>query len=499
LRQPLALIVACTRDGLTMADARHLLRGISTVSASRVIGLVFTLVQVKLTVNYLQPNGYGLLTTATVFISAFGAWTELGLGAVVLRRVSGAKQDLTENVGWMMSISLLLMAPLLVASNGLGWILYHHEPRLVLGIAILSLSLGAMCWSSCYTPVAQSRHQFAWYAAADLGSRMVSLSIVAATVWLEGSIAWFFLAQLVPSLIVLFSMEIWGRRVGRFRPVWNRKAMLGLVREALPMTYIFVVAVLYYTIDGILLSKLSTLEAVASYGLGYKIAGNLTILGHAIAAVMGARFAADAAESAAAFSGTMRSTMRLLLVITVPVATLVWPVAPDIIRLIGSEEMVTGTTRPLSIICIAVAIGMMTLVISSALLNAYLHSFLARLNTATLMFNIALNVVLIPWFGAVGAAVALVLSELCGLISCLVLLSRRYPGFFPMHSVLVLPLCAGAALGAELLFEPVPWIPRILMALAVFVVVAFATRALSPAEVRLVLPRRFRLPRRKLV
>jgi O-antigen/teichoic acid export membrane protein len=186
-------------------------------------------------------------------------------------------------------------------------------------------------------------------------------------------------------------------------------------------------------------------------------------------------------------------------VITVPVATLVWPVAPDVIRLVGSAEMVAGATRPLSVICIAVAIGMITLVISSALLNAYLQSFLARLNTATLVLNIVLNVALIPRYGAVGAAVALVVSQLCGLVSCLVLLFRRYSGFFPLRSVTVLPLCAAAALGAELLLEPVPWIPRIFIALAIFLGVAVATGALSPAEVRLVLPRRIRLPGRRPV
>lgn len=475
-----------------MADARTLLNGVFTVTGSRIIGLFLTLLQIKLTVNHLQPSGYGLLTTATLFIAAFGAWTELGLGSIVVRRVSGAGQDLEKTVGWVMSISLVLMAPLLVAVNLTGWFLYQAEPRVVLGIAILSLGLAATSWSSCYTPVAQVKNKFLVYAAADVGSRMLSLSVVVFAFLNNGSIAWFFVAALMPSIVKLVCMELWGRRVGRFRPEWDRTEMLRLVRETLPMTYIFLVAVLYFTIDGILLSKLSTLEQVGSYGLSYKIAGNLTVVGQAAAAVMSARFAADAAESSADFASTLRSTLRLMLLIAFPVAMFIGPLSPDVIRFVGSEDMVQLAARPLAIICVAVAIGMVLMVITVALLNAHMQSFLAKFSTANLGLNIILNVILIPHWGAVGAAVALVVSEVSGLVCCLILLARRYPGSLPLGSAFVMFVCAVAGLGAELLFHDVPWVLKAMLAFVIFLVFTLLLRAVSVSELRHVLPRRWR-------
>ncbi|MEP7160896.1 MAG: hypothetical protein ABI746_07315, partial [Dermatophilaceae bacterium] len=176
---------------------RSLFHGVATVTSARVLGLVLSLVQVKLAVGYLGPTGYGLLLTATLFINSLGAWTELGMSAIVVRRVSGRGQSLTRTVGLAMSISMLVVGPLCVGTVVVGFFMYRDLPIVVIGICLLAIGLPFSAWASCLNPVAQVTGRFRHYASAELIGRSASLAIIGIAVATDRGLPWFFVAQLM--------------------------------------------------------------------------------------------------------------------------------------------------------------------------------------------------------------------------------------------------------------------------------------------------------------
>lgn len=436
-----------------MVTGRALARGVLTVSGARILGLVVTLVQVKLTVTYLGPTAYGLLVTATMFVNSFGAWTDMGMGGVVVRRVSGRQQSLQHTVGLSMAVTVLVMAPLFVATNVTAYVLYRDQPVVLLGAALLSCGLLASSWLACYNPIAQVTGRFGHFAAADLVGRLLSISLIVVAVNVEAGMAAFFIAQLFVPVGQMFAMMRLGRLVGRFRPVWNWREMWALIRETLPLTYIGAVGVLYFNIDGVMLSQLSSPEMVGAYGLAYKIAANFTIVSASLAAVMAGRLAADAALSHAAFRRTVHEALRFVLLVAVPLSTLVGPLAPELVRFIGSEEMVPVASHPLTLVAIGVAVGMVSAVVSGALISDYQQRTLTILNTVNLLINIGLNFAFIPRYGASGAALSLVITESVGLIVCLVLMARRYGSLVPWATLARFVPAILLALGVEYLLR----------------------------------------------
>ncbi|WP_284304349.1 oligosaccharide flippase family protein [Mobilicoccus caccae] len=445
-----------------MADGGVLARGVMTVTGARVLGLIFSLVQVKLAVTYLGPTGYGLLMTATLFVNSFGAWTELGMGNVVVRRVSGRGMDLQRQVGLSMTVSMLIVFPMVMVANMAARLLYADQPLVQLGIAILSVGLIASTWALRYAPVAQVHSRFGHYAAADLIGRALSLALVGVTVAMDLGLVWFFLAQLMVPVGQMIAMTRLGKLIGGFRPVWNRREMWDLLRETLPMTYIAAVGVLYFTIDGVMLSQLSTTEQVGAYGMAYRIVGNFTIVSASIASVLAARFAQDAATERAAFTTTIRSSLQAVLIVAAPLAVLVMGLAPDVIILLGSKEMAGLASGPLGLVAIGVGIGMMSAVMSAALIADYQQRILTILNTANLLLNITANIVLIPMYGATGAAISLIMSETSGFVICLALLIRRYGQCLPVGTVLRLVPALAVGLATEALIDG-HWGVRILL------------------------------------
>lgn len=446
-----------------MADARVLLRGVLTVTGARIVGLLCSLVQIKLSVLYLGPIDYGHLMVAVIFIQSLTAWTDLGVGNIVVRRISGNGDDFARTVGLGLAVGLVLMVPTFVVANVGARLLYPDQPDIVVGIGVLSVGLLATTWATSLRPVAQVSHRFGHYAAADVIGRLLSLGCVAAVITLDLGLRWFFIAQLMVPFGQVIAMMRLGRLVGRFRPVWNRRDLLSLMRESLPLSYVALVATLYYTVDGLMLSKLSTAEQVGAYALAYRIVVNLTIVSTSAASVLASRFAEEAVAGGGAMARTLRESLGGILLIAAPLATLVFPLSPEIVRLVGSEEMVSIAAGPLIGVSIAVAIGMITSVCSVALIAAHQQRALTILNTVTLVLNVVLNLVLIPMFDSMGAAAALVASESVGLIACTVLLSRRVGAFIPARVLLRLVPALAASLALEYALRSVDGTLRILL------------------------------------
>lgn len=467
-----------------MASGGVLARGVMTVTGARALGLILSLVQVKMAVTYLGPTGYGLLVTATLFVNSFGAWTELGMGNVVVRRVSGRGLDLDRQVGLSMAISLVTVVPLVIIANTAAYFMYQDEVLVRLGIAILSTGLIATSWSTCFNPVAQVHSRFGPYAAADLIGRVLSLAMIGVAILGDLGLPWFFVAQLMVPVGQMFAMMRLGRLIGSFRPVWHWREMRGLLVETLPLTYIAAVGVLYFTVDGIMLSQLSTTEQVGAYGLAYKIVGNFTILSASIAAVLAARFASDAAASRSVLSKTISGSLQAVLLIAAPLAVLVWGLAPDLIIFIGSREMVDLSTYPLGIVSVGVGIGMVSAVMSAVLIADYQQRMLTILNTFNLLLNVAGNFLLIPHFGAVGAATSLVASELCGLVVCIFLMLRRYRGCMPLKMILRLVPALAVPFAVEPFTADLHWAARILVVGSLYAAGLLVFRVVHPTQIR---------------
>lgn len=473
-----------------MADGRGLLKGVLTVSGARVLGLLCSLVQIKLSVTYLGPTDYGHLMTVVIFIQSLTAWTDLGIGTIVVRRVSGQGADFVRTVGLGLALGLAIMTPTFVAANLVAQVMYRDQPEVVLGIGVVSLGLLATTWATSLRPVAQVTNRFGHYAAADLIGRILSLALIVVVITMDLGLSWFFVAQLMVPFGQVIAMTRLGRLVADFRPVWQARDLWGLLRESLPLSYVALVATLYYTIDGLMLSKLTSPEQVGAYGLAYRIVANLTIVSTSAAAVLTSRFAQEASLPRGRMAKTLRDSLGGILLIAAPLAVLMYPLAPDVIRIVGSREMVELSRWPLVGVSIAVAIGMVTAVCSVALIADHQQRAMTILNTVTLGLNVALNLALIPRYEATGAAAALVMSEFVGLLVCCWLMARRIGNFVPARLLVrLVPALAICLVVEYTVLQVVHGVMRVLIVGAVYAAGLLAFRAVDVTEVRRLLSR----------
>lgn len=439
------------------ASTGRIARAFGLQLGARIVGLVASLATMAITTTHLGLVSYGHLTAAIVFIGLWTSLTELGIGAVVVRRVTSGVGDLQQLIRVNFGLSLAYCVPLSAAAVITGAVIYRDTAEVPMMIAIIAGSLALTTLASCFQPLFVTNVRFGAVAASDVGGRALSL---VGTIWLvriDADLVWFAAVQLIPPLVMLIIQGFVAHRAVGITPVFSVRQSWDLIRESLPQTGVLIVAALYWRADAFLLSVLSTPEQTGAYGLAYQITSNATVISAVFLAsslsTMTNLFATDKNR----FAEFVQRSAEALIFVGAPIALVGFVLSPSIIGLLSTAEFVAVGGRTLGLLFIAVAVTFVTAVLSQGLFAAHDQVFLLRLNVVNLIGNIALNVILIPFHGAIGAAVALIISEVIGMVVAGWRLRTRAP-FRPPWGYLVrlsVPLAAATGVAVVLRHQPV--------------------------------------------
>ena len=215
----------------------------------------------------------------------------------------------------------------------------------------------------------------------------------------------------------------------RFQP--SRETVKVLMQQALPFAVGNLFNLLYFRVDAIMLSKLSSegVDANTWYGLAYTIVNASTILPGAF--MMGAMFPVLSRaweREKGRFPGAYTFGMRWMVLSGLPLAVGLSLLSPEI------TAMLFPTYTPSEVGKIATALQWLSwaggLIFVTTAVQAVLRATDKRrafsvLMGATALLNICLNIYLIPRYSHVGAAKAMVMSEAFLLIFGIGYISRN--------------------------------------------------------------------------
>ena len=415
--------------------------------------MVASILTVTATTRYLGPSSYGALVTAVVFVGVWASLTELGIGSVIVRRVMSGNGSLERLVRVNAGMSLVYCVPLFAIAAASGVAVYQHRTDVVEMVLIVSSGLVLTSITTCFQPIFLATVRFAAVAFSDLLSRVASLAVTIVLIGLRANTVWFAVVQLVPPVVVLVIQGAAAARIVDWRPIFSLRESWELLRESLPQAGLLIIAVLYWRADGVILSLLSTSDQVGVYGLATTLAFTLTVLPtffqSSTLSVMANSFARDRSE----FARFVSRSVELMLFAAAPIAVVGVILAKPVVELVGSTAFATHGGVTLALLLVAAAITFLSGVISQALFAAHRQVFLMRVSIVTLIVNIVLNIVLVPHYGATGAGIALVLTEIIGMLVTSWRLGRllpyRTPWLFAVRLTVPLAACASLAVAMQ--------------------------------------------------
>ncbi|OBI43836.1 teichoic acid transporter [Mycobacterium kyorinense] len=445
----------------------------------RALGMLASVVSVAMTARYLGPARYGQLTIAVAFIGMWGSLADLGIGTVIVRRVTAGRGELERLVRLNSGLSLMCCVPLAALAAGSGFLVYRDADVRVM-LVVLSGQLLMLTMTTRFEPVFLATVRFFAVAFSDLAGRLGTLTMVSILIAVRADVIWFAVAQLIPPALQLLIQGVAAARHISLRPIFSAREVADLLRESLAPIGVAVLAILYWRTDGVILSVLSTHAEVGVYGLAYTIAGNTAIVStfflKSTLSTATERFSRDVV----AFAAFMRRSVELMCFVAMPIAVVGALLAGPLIGLFGDRAFVGRGAPTLALLFLAAALRFVTSTLSQGLFACHHQGFLFRLAIATLAVNVTLNFMLDSRFGAVGAGVALVCTELFGLVVASWWLQRqcgyRTPLTFLLrvlvptaasvvavllltgqHVVLVITAAAATYLAVSMTAGPVDW------------------------------------------
>ena len=209
------------------------------------------------------------------------------------------------------------------------------------------------------------------------------------------------------------ALMVWAAasRMGEFS--WRPRPELWppLVRSALPLGLAGLLMALYFRLDVMILARLKPPDDVGQYGAGYRFLEAFTVLPTMIMSVLAPVLARSFMEGSGVLQRRYGLAMHLVSVIAIGVsvggAMTAWRVLPAL----PGFSAYDGGGVALAILSPAAGLILVGTIAQGALTAAHRQQRLLRISAAGLAFNLLLNLLLIPPYSYVGAAIATTATE----------------------------------------------------------------------------------------
>jgi O-antigen/teichoic acid export membrane protein len=399
---------------------------------NKVIDFAFAMLYVRL----LGPEGTGKYAFVVAVYGFFEILSRYGLGTLLTRDVAADRAQASRyltNVLGLRTILWLVSMPVLALVAGGYWYTGSIGVQEVQAIAIFGVAMLFANWADAFSNLFYAYEKMEY--PAGLGSATALLKVaLGALVLLLG---WGFVGLAVVSLAMNVLQMLWLALLVRrtlFRPVWHwdwplQRWMFG---ESGPLMINHLLATIFWRIDLWILRPMAGAFSVGIYSASLKYLDGLNIIPStftfAIFPLM-SRYAKREGE------GLLRSyalSVRLLLLVSLPLALSITALAEPLIYILGGAEFLNvpdtvillgreisyrgGSALALQVIIWSIPIGFVNSVTQYVLIAVNQQRYLTSAFILGVVFNVVGNLLVIPRFDYIGAAVVTILSEFSLLI-----------------------------------------------------------------------------------
>lgn len=379
----------------------------------------------------LGSDALGQIVIATTIASIVSTVAGLGISEFLVRRAAQRPQALRRDQGIALTVQMIAATLGFVAVALGGWLFATS----VVDYRILIVASLTMLVAPAQTVLLSSfrgteRHQhYAWYCAAN----GVLVTLAGVLVLLIGSDAITFLAVTIAvfAMTTLVSWKLSGLRPGL--PSLNRQMLSEsweFIRAGFPFVSWQVTQLAYSQIDRVLLGVLVPASEVGWYAAANRIIAIPIFIPTLIITPLFPALSRSAHQPEL-LRRVIVQTLRVMLLLTVPLSAGTIVVAPVIPSLLGWPADFANAALPMTILALQLPLVGVGMVLGTVLMSIGREKRLVVVSVIATGFNIAANLLAIPASqslmgnGGIGAAGVTVASEILMLIGALVFIPKH--------------------------------------------------------------------------
>lgn len=472
-------------SGRESGDLSSRIVGNSTwLLSSRLVVAAIQWFTTLLIIRNLSVDDFGTFSLIFGILGMLSIITDMGLGRVALTLLMADADDSARRAGAYVVLRSALglvgyaVALVVVAIGGYG------------RVTFTATAIGALCVildtvGNAHTIIFQARERMRTPAISSAIAASAQMAVVLALIQTNASLIPFMIPAVIASAVDCSIRVMGARRLQPIRYTIDLRLSWRLLREAVPISVGNAMATLYYRVDVVMLSQLSTLAAVATYSVAFKFVDLVSIIPMSITTAALPVLVRHLPGDVEGFQRVALQICRLMAALSGLVAVGFSLLADEVVPLLYGQQY-ADAAAPAKVVVLSQAVSFAADAALLMLIAAGEHKRFPVITTIGLVFNITVNLIVIPRYAYMGAAWATLATDL--LMSVLMWREVRRCRVFPLVRLLTLwrvaacTVLTGAVGWVALMWL---WWPLVAVVMtAVFVGACLATSALGSRSLR---------------
>ncbi len=437
---------------------------------NKAIDFAFAMLYVRL----LGPAGTGQYAFVVAIYGVFEIISRYGLGTLLTRDVAADKGQSSRyltNVMVLRTLLWLASLPLLALViwgyrivGNVSWLnATSIGPQEIQALAILAVAMLFSNWADGLSSLFYAFEKMEYPAGLTNATALFKVTLGALVLLL----GWGYVGLAIVSLVMNILQVVWLYLLVRttlFRPQWRPDQALQkwMLRVSGPLMINHLLATIFWRIDIGILRPLAGDASVGLYSVGLKYLDGLNIVPSVFTMAIFPLMSRYARQEDSNLLRAYILSLRLLVMVSLPIAMMITLLAQPLVWLVGGAQYLNiaetvhlfgreftylgGSDLALRVIIWSIPIGFVNSVTQYVLIAVNQQHYLTRAFMFGVVFNVVGNLIVIPHFGYVGAAVVTILSEF-SLLFPFYYSVRLHVGDVPWVSIFARPLLATAVMG----------------------------------------------------
>jgi len=382
----------------------------SYLLSGNLLNKVLSFLTVILLANYLGPEMYGKYTYAFALVTLFVFVPDLGITQLTVREV--AREKALANRYLVNSIILRGIISLIVAGILIGAVFVLEDSRETIYLVVLiSLSLIFISISNSFEVICSAFERMQYRAFMSNLKNILLLAGVGLIIFLrkgliEVGIIYLTTCALVAGLFYLVMRS----RIMKPKLEVDLKFWKSLVKRGLPFALAGIFFTVYFKIDSVMLRFIKGNEQVGLYNAAFNLIYALSFIPASITAAIFPRLSEDYIYDKGSLRLGVEKSMKYLWIISLPLVVGGSLLSRSIILTIYHQNYLLSAVI-FQILIFSLVLIWMNMCMFVSLKSVDKQLVVTKISGSGCLLNIALNSFMIPLWGARGAAIATLLTE----------------------------------------------------------------------------------------
>lgn len=385
---------------------------------------------------------FGKYSFAVAFTMIFAVCLDLGFNLVIIRDVAKDKSLAPKYIGNIIIIksilSVVVFGPIALVIS-----LMDYPNDTTIAVLIFGVSIILTALADVFTSIFTAFERMEYQALVSVLCRMLTVGLGLTALFLGYGLIEIALAVATGSMFNLVSSFIVCiRKFAKPKIEIDFDFLKKIIKLALPITFLSISGIIFTKIDTVMLSVMKGDAVVGWYNAAYNLVLALHFIPDILLTALFPAMAVFSIQSLNSLKTSCEHSMRYLLILGLPIAIGVTLLADRIIPLLYGDEFIPSAVA-LQILAWDTLLFFLCASLGTVIISINKQNSLMVVGLGCAVFNVILNLILIPPLDYRGAGIATVATGVILLALDFYLVSK-YLYRPSLHKIVIKPLIAGA-------------------------------------------------------